>query len=138
MIDRVPSNLGGIAVSNRFRSPSVKNAGKDADGKVLPHNRSEEIAGVVAALAAGGASLNLIAVRLNLRPGQIKKHYANELEYSAEAANVDVASAALSMARSGEDAAMTKFWLKARAKWRDGESGDDKSASFFNIHIHNQ
>lgn len=137
MVARIPSHLGGVAVTNRFRAPSVKNAGKDADGKVIPHERSEETAGIVAALAAGGASLNLIAVRLNLRPGQIKQYYANELEYAAEAANVDVASAALAMATSGADATMTKFWLKAKARWRDGENGDDKSASLFNIHIHN-
>lgn len=103
-------------------------------GKIRPHTRNEHFASVVAQLAAVGTPVNTIAVALNIRPGQLKEHYAHELEHAAEIANSHVALTAYRMATSGEDPATTKFWLKARNKWKDGETSDGNSV--LNIHIH--
>lgn len=111
-------------------------AGRDANGKVIPHERNEEVALVVAHYAGIGADVNYLAVMLNLRPGQIKEHYKNELEQSAKSADLAVIAKAHEMATSGESEGMTKFWLQARAKWRTGDSAEDRGASLFNIHIH--
>lgn len=119
---------------NRFRLPPMKNVGKDADGKVIPHHRSEEIAQVVANYVARGATENFICAMLNIRPGLLRQCYGAELEHGAEMANMQVAGAAFKMATSGESEAMTKFWLKARAGWKDGEQA--QQATMFNIHIH--
>lgn len=118
------------------RLPSVKNAGRDKDGNVIPHARSDEVAAVVAELAAGGRSENVICAILNIRPGQLRKHYYNELTHASEIANARVASTALAMATSGASEQMTKFWLKSRAKWRDGDSEGGAASLFSNIHIH--
>jgi hypothetical protein len=121
---------------NRFRAPPMKGVGLDKDGKVIPHHRSEEIAQIVLYYVGMGASENFICAHLNIRPGLLRQHYSNELTHGAERANVEVAGAAFRMATNEEDAAMTKFWLKAKAKWRDGDNSDDKNNSLFNINIH--
>jgi hypothetical protein len=125
-----------VRQTNRFRAPSVKNVGKDKNGKVIPHLRSEEIAAIVLHYTGMGASLNFIAAHLNIRPGLIKECYGKELEYAVERTNVEVAGAAFRMATNEEDGAMTKFWLKSRAKWRDGDNAEDRNNSLFNINIH--
>jgi hypothetical protein len=126
----------GTILYRDIRPPSVKDAGRGPDGKVIPHERDEEVARRVAKMAGEGATLNFIAVVLNLRPGVLKKHYHNELTYSEEAANLEVVAAAHRMATDGEHEGITKFWLKARNKWRDGDTAEDKGNSLFNIHIH--
>lgn len=129
--------IGGISRNElqACRQPSVKNAGRDAAGCVIPHERSEDVAKVVATYAAQGASENFICSIVNIRPGQLRRHYSQELQHGAEMANQMVASTALAMATSGESEQMTKFWLKARAKWRDGETAAD-AGGLLNIHIH--
>jgi hypothetical protein len=120
-----------------FRDLSAKGAGKDpVTGKNRPHVRSEAVAKVVAQMAAVGAPINTICVALNIRPGQLKQHYGNELAHASELANSHVALTALRMATSGKDPATTKFWLKARNNWKDGDKGDGND-SVLNIHIHN-
>lgn len=114
----------------------MKNVGRGPDGKVIPHHRSEEIALCVAQWASRGASENFICAMLNMRPGILRELYHNELTHAAEMANLNVAGKAYEMAMSGESESMTKFWLKSRAKWRDGENAEDRSGSLFNIHIH--
>jgi hypothetical protein len=125
-----------VRQTSHFKAPAMKNIGKDADGKVIPHQRSEEVAQIVLHYTGMGAGLNFIAAMLNIRPGLVKECYGKELEYSVERANVEVAGAAFRMATSEQDPAMTKFWLKARAKWRDGDNAEDKNNSLFNINIH--
>lgn len=136
MVDIVPTF--SRRMTQHLRQPSAKFAGRDKEGNVIPHHRSEEIAIIVAEMSSAGVSLNAMAVRLNLRPGQIKECYPAELEYSAELADAQVVSTAHAMATSGESEGMTKFWLQARKKWRTTDAGEGKDVSLFNIHIHNE
>lgn len=120
----------------RLRDLSAKNAGRDPEtGKVRPHVRNEQFAQVVAQMAAVGTPINTIAVALGIRPGQLKEQYSHELEHAAEIANSTVALAAYRMASSGEDPSTTRFWLKARNRWKDGE-GSDGDGQVLNLHIH--
>ena len=130
-----PSPLIGVPSLRQFRDLSAAKAGIDpVTGKTIPHVRDEDMAVAIAQMAAVGTPINTIAVAFNLRPGQIKKYYANELEHAPELANSAVALTAYRMATSGEDPATTKFWLKSRNRWKDGESSDQ--GAVFNLHIH--
>lgn len=100
----------------------VGDAGRDPEtGKIVPHDRNDYTAGQVDAMAALGFSVEEIAVVLNLRPGQIRMHYEPELAAAAVKANMEVATAFLKAAKSGEDWKASQAWLKARAGW----DGDD-------------
>lgn len=122
-------------ILTKARAPSVKLAGRDVDGNVIPHIRSEEVAKVVSQLAMLGHGENFICAMVNIRPGQLRKHYYNEFTHAAEYANAVVGNTAFQMANSGEDGAMTKFWLKAKANWQDGDKGQgDQSALLIHIH----
>jgi hypothetical protein len=115
--------------------PSLKNVGRDADGRVLRYYRSEETALIVAQWVAGGASLNYMCVMLNMRPGVLKELYSNELAYGKEMADTAVATKAFEMAMSGESEGMTKFWLERRhGDFKKKDGADD--GSIFNINIH--
>lgn len=130
MISDLP---GGSFQLNRHRAPPTGTVGKDANGKVIPHERSEEVALLVAQWVGGGATEQFMCAMLNIRPGLLRKHYYNELTHGAELANQTVASKAFQMATSGESEQMTKFWLEKRAGWK---GGDAETPNLFNIHIH--
>lgn len=118
------------------RAPSMKNVGRDAEGKVIPHFRSEEVAKVVAQYSLAGHDLNFIAAMLNIRPGLLKQHYYNELVHSEAAANASVTATAYAMATSGENENMTKFWLERRRRDKFGAKPEDNDSPVLNIHIH--
>lgn len=73
----------------------------------------------VAVMACLGLEAKDIALVLNIELKLLKLYYEKELVVSANLANVMVARTALRMAVSGQNADMTKFWLKARAKWKE-------------------
>jgi len=117
------------------RRPSVRNAGRGPDGKVLPHKRTARIASAVAMLIAGGHSENDIAVALNMRPGHLRQHYGHELDNGAAIANAPVISTIYRQAKTPGNMRASTLWAKARMGWRDGETGQPPTGPF-NIVIH--
>lgn len=123
----------------KFKAPArvpTTDAGKDPlTGEIVPHDRDEKTAGQVEAMTACGFSVEEIAVALNLRPGQIKRHYERELETSAIRANLEVARAVYEMAKSGENLSASQFWLRNRAGWREADASQ-VSGQAISIHVH--
>lgn len=112
----------------------MRGIGKDpGTGKNIPHERNEKIAKQVGFYVAAGLTPNDIAEMLNIRPGKLKQCYEAELKHGLNQANVQVAAAMHTQALEG-DVAAGKFWLKARAGWKDGE-GAAQTAPLA-IHIH--
>lgn len=73
----------------------------------------------VAVLSALGLEAKEIALALNVEEKLLKTYYSRELMVSQKISNAMVARKALEMAMSGRFPEMTKFWLKARAKWKE-------------------
>jgi hypothetical protein len=119
----------------KVKKPAMKDVGRDPEtGYVIQHERSDKVAALVSFQTAAGLSLNDIAVMLDIRPGKLKEIYGKELECGLNTANVQVAKAMYDQATQG-DVTAGKFWLKARAGWKDGESSGAQ-ASPLSIHIH--
>lgn len=115
---------------------STKDAGRDPlTGELVPHERSQKIAGQVEAMAAMGLTSDEIAVALDLRPGQVREYYARELEAAPIKANVQVAQAFFNIAKSGTNWKASHAWLKSRAGWRDKDA-DNVLKDVIAIHIH--
>lgn len=104
-------------------------------GKVLPHERDPEIAQQVAKWVACGAGVNEIASYLGIRVGQLKKHYARELEHGQFEANMQVGNTIFELAKMGVPQ-MSIFWAKSRMGWRDSDKADTNNTPLLNIHIH--
>ena len=73
----------------------------------------------VAVMSCLGLQPQDIALVLNIELKILNVFYKKELGVSANMANSMVARKALSMAMSGKQPDMTKFWLKARAGWKE-------------------
>lgn len=73
----------------------------------------------VACMTALGLSEQEIALVLNIEQHVLKRYYRKELVIANNLANAMVAKTALGMAISGRYPAMTQFWLKSRAKWKE-------------------
>jgi hypothetical protein len=56
-----------------------------------------------------------------ISPKTLRKHFRRELLLGATKANSKVAETAYQMAISGKSPALTIFWLKCRARWRETE-----------------
>lgn len=117
-----------------MRGLSLKNVGKDKEGKTIPHVRTEKIAALISHMVACGASENDISLYLNIRPGQLRQHYEYELNNGAFAHNMEVAGAILQNAKEGNLNAGI-FWTKARMGW-DDKSQEKITASPLQINIH--
>lgn len=119
---------------SRERRPPLSGVGKDpVTGKNIPHERNEKIAKKIGFYIAAGLTENDIAEMLDIRPGKLRECYGPELKHGLNQANVEVAAAMHAQATNG-DVAAGKFWLKARAGWKDGE-GAAQTAPLA-IHIH--
>lgn len=70
-------------------------------------------------MAALGMTSGDIAGILCIEQKLLEHYYKYELETAASRINQHVAKVALSMALSGADPEMTKFWLKTRAGWNE-------------------
>lgn len=114
----------------------VGDAGRDPlTGEVVPHERSDKVAGQVEAMAALGFTVEEIAVTLDLRPGQLRMHYARELEAAPVKANMQVAKAFFDVAKSGKNWQASLSWLKARGGWSEGSDGPAGGGISINIHL---
>lgn len=119
---------------SRERKPAMAGVGKDpATGRNIPHERDEKIAKRVGFYVAAGLTENDIAEMLNIRPGKLRECYGPEIKHGLNQANVEVAAAMHQQACNG-DVAAGKFWLKARAGWKDGEGAAQTSPLSIIIH----
>lgn len=59
-------------------------------------------------------------------PATLRKHFRHELALGRQRQMAVVAAVAFRLAVSGDDPAMTRFWLRTRGGWRDG-AGDARS-----------
>jgi hypothetical protein len=73
----------------------------------------------ISVMSALGLEAKEIAMVLNVEEKLLKAYYTRELSVSHKISNVMVARKALEMAMSGRHPDMTKFWLKAQAKWKE-------------------
>lgn len=86
------------------------------------HEPSGETRKQVETLAGYGLTVEQIGHVLGCSHDTVKRHYALELERGHALATAKVAQTAFQMATSGKEPAMTCFWLKTRAKWREVQS----------------
>jgi hypothetical protein len=74
---------------------------------------------VVEAMTGYGIPEEAIAQTLSIDAKTLRKYFRQELDLAVTKANATVAQSAFKMACSGRYAAMTMFWLKCRAGWRE-------------------
>ena len=74
---------------------------------------------IVEVLVGCGLPEHEIARTLGINPKTLRKHCRWELDQGAIKAKAQVAQSAFKMAASGKYPAMTMFWLKCRAGWRE-------------------
>ena len=85
--------------------------------KLEPTSRQRDL---VRSLAACGVAHEYIAREIGIKsPKTLRKYFRDELDLGAERANATVAKTAFQLAASGTCPAMTMFWLKSRAGWRE-------------------
>jgi hypothetical protein len=92
------------------------------------HTPTAETHKQVETLAGYGLTVEQIGHVLECSHDTVRRHYGAELERGQAVAVAKVAQTAFQMATSGSEPAMTMFWLKTRAKWREvhevvGEGG---------------
>jgi hypothetical protein len=117
------------------RAPTT-DAGRDPlTGETVPHKRTEKVAGQVEAMAALGFTVEEVAVALDLRPGQVRQHYARELAAAPVKANMQVAKAFFDVAKSGKNWQASASWLRARAGWAEGDVGAGGGGISITIHL---
>jgi hypothetical protein len=83
------------------------------------HIPTAETAKQVETLAGYGLTVEQIGHVLACSHDTVKRHYADELERGQAVAVAKVAQTAFQMATSGAQPAMTMFWLKTRARWKE-------------------
>lgn len=114
---------------------SMKDVGRDPEtGKSIPHEYDERVAKRIEFYVGAGLDPDEIARMLDIRPGKLKDLYGRELEIGSNTTNMEVAQAMFDAAKSG-DVSAGRFWLKARAGWKDGESATPLTSPL-QIHIH--
>jgi len=113
---------------------SVSRAGRDAQGRVIPHKPTDRVRALVSQMVATGLDENEIAVTLNIRPGLLRQHYGKELSFGKARIDAAVGGAIINKAVKG-DPRMAIFYAKAKMGWRDGDS-KPVDVSPFNLHIH--
>lgn len=118
----------------QYKGVSLVNVGRDTrTGKVIPHHRTEKLAAQIKIWVAGGANVNDIAIRINVRPGLIKQHYGKELATGEAEIHQDVHEHLLTRVKKSDRVAI--FYAKARMGYRDGDA-KPTDTGILNIHIH--
>lgn len=69
----------------------------------------------------------LMKPRIN-SPKTLRRHFRQELDFGKAEANARVGATAFSMAVSGRDPSMTRFWLRTQAGWSEGASARNAGA----------
>lgn len=111
-----------------FTSASFPNWAKDITADIIAQSNMRGSPGFdpgpdqakqVEQMAALGMSSGDIGGILCIEQKLLEHYYKYELETASNRINQHVAKVALSMALSGADPDMTKFWLKTRAGWNE-------------------
>lgn len=82
----------------------------------------------IEAMAGLGMTIPAIAIVMGVSKATLERYWkADPRIYEAwkrgkESANMQVASTAFRMARSGTNSTMTKYWLNCQAKWKETSS----------------
>ena len=82
-------------------------------------NATAEQRKVVEGMSGVGVPEEGIAKTLGIDAKTLRKYFRCELDLGAVKASTAVAQSAFRMATSGKHPAMTMFWLKCRAGWRE-------------------
>lgn len=85
------------------------------------HKPTQDSRKTVALLASLGHDQDTIARVLHIVKHTLIKHYREELDNGKAITNNAVVKSAYRQAISGKVPAMTMFWLKCRAGWREKE-----------------
>ena len=104
--------------TGKLQRQSTVASGRLPNGQIKPHTYDPKTAKEVARLAALTLTREEIAIKLDLRPGQVSQYYEKELKTGAVDGMIDVVQTAYKMAKSQVDGPMTQFWLTHRAGWR--------------------
>ena len=83
------------------------------------HTPTEESNAFVLGCVLVGMNQDQIAATLGISDVTLRTYYREYLDSGLEIANAKVARKAYEMALSGDHPAMTMFWLKTRARWRE-------------------
>lgn len=86
-----------------------------------PHFPTMHTRETVTHLVAFGLDENQIAVIIKATPDDVRRHYAEELEYGLARVNARVMSAVLHAALYEDSAPDRKLWLMNRAGWKGGD-----------------
>lgn len=113
----------------------MRDIGRDEEGRVIPHERDEQIAQNIAMMVAAGYKEAELCVFFGIRPGKLRQCYGNELKNGKMQHDMQVVAALHMTASTPGNTDASKFWLKARAGWSENES-DSQKGSALNIHIH--
>jgi hypothetical protein len=102
----------------KLQRQSTVKAGRDETGKNLPHKWNSKTAELVARYSGFGLTDKEIAIKLDLRPGQVRIIYDHELKFGAVDIELQVIETAYKQATSGDNQRATEFWLERRAGWK--------------------
>jgi hypothetical protein len=116
-----------------YKGTSLKNVGRDARGRVIPHAYSSKVAAQIATWVACGYNENDIAIRLNIRPGLLREVYGKELRHGKEQVGMEVSSHIMQRVKKSDQMAI--FYAKAQMGWRDGNA-KPVDADVLNLIIH--
>lgn len=108
---------------NLRRNRAALTALESGDEMTEKHNPTDKRRAEVSALVSYGVSQDEIAVYMGIAPKTLRKHYRHELETGAIKANAQIAKALFNQAKRGNVQAQ-KFWLSARADWREKKDID--------------
>lgn len=89
---------------------------KQAGRKVYRHVPTEALRNMIEQMVAFGVTQEEIANLVDLHLNTLRKHYIKQLEQGKVKANLKVAQVAYTMATSGKDGQMTRWWLETRMK----------------------
>lgn len=118
---------------HEYKGFSLKNVGYDVHGRVLPHKYSLRAEKQIMVWVAGGADVNAICIRLNIRPGKLKELYGKALAIGLDQVTMDMTESIVTRAKKSDRLAV--FFAKAKMGWRDGESRP-LDTGLLNIIIH--
>ena len=100
-----------------------------------PHQRSEAFVPWVERMAGIGVPRVLIARIVGTTVENLTLQYGPELDHGPDQVNKQVADVALAMALSGSTPAMTMFWLKTRAGWRESDTLNLNHSGDTTLHV---
>lgn len=100
-----------------------------------PHVVSDANRHLVREASGKGLPKEDIASLLMIDQKTLNKYYEADIAIGRAVANLDVAGTGYAMAKSGREAAMTKFWLQSRLGFKVAEEQQQLGNMTVNLHI---